>query len=106
MHKCCSLLGFPILEALGTIPCELTQAERKWVSSSALAAARRGVNKHKEELWATAVKGSPWRNVLRLLGKLAQSLPVLAAEAGKQCEKEALGAQVRGLRGLSRMYRL
>jgi len=49
------------------------------------------VNKHNEKLWATAIKDSPWRNLLNAASKaarkFAQSLPTLAAEARKQpCE--------------------
>lgn len=52
-----------------------------------MAAARRGANKHKEELWATAIKDSPQRNLLNAASEAAgevRTVPPRAGSGGKE----------------------
>lgn len=73
---------------------ELTQDEEAHRGSgsagSALAAAGRGVNKHNEELWATAIKGSPWRNLLNAASKTAGEVCTVPSHSGSRGREAAV----------------
>lgn len=62
-----------------------------------MAAAGRGVNKYNEELWVTAIKDSPWRNVLNAASKTAGEVCTVPPHSGSISShaKEEFGAKVR-----------